>query len=52
MYQTTRFNNIYKVNGTYRVRVMKNGKKYSKYCNSCKEAISFRNTVLNEISAV
>lgn len=45
MYQSTRFNNIYKTNGTYRVRLMRNGKKFSKYCKTCKEALSFRNLV-------
>ena len=45
-YQKTRFDNIYKVNGKY--RVMRNGKQYSKYCNKCKEAISFRNEILNQ----
>jgi hypothetical protein len=47
-YQKTRFDNIYKVNGKYRVRVMRNGKQYSKYCNKCKDAISFRNEILNQ----
>jgi hypothetical protein len=46
-YTSTKFNNIYKVNGTYRVRVMKNGVKFSKYCETCKEALSFRNSILN-----
>lgn len=47
-YTSTRFNNIYKTNGTYRVRLMRNGKKFSKYCKTCKEALNFRNTVLNQ----
>lgn len=47
-YTKTRFNNIYKTeNGNYRVRVSRLGKKYSKYCETCKEAISFRNEILN-----
>lgn len=47
MYQKTRFSNIYKVNGTYRVRVMRNGVKFSKYCDTCKEALAYRNSILN-----
>lgn len=47
MYKTTRYNNISKSGNSYRVRVMRNGKKYSKNCNSCKEAISYRNEILN-----
>jgi hypothetical protein len=39
--------NIYKTETSYRVRVMKNGKKYSKNCEKCKDAISFRNEILN-----
>lgn len=46
-YTKTRFKNIYKTNGSYRVRVMRNGKKYSAYCSTCKEAISFRNSIFN-----
>ena len=52
MYQKTRFSNIYKVNGNYRVRVMKNGVKYSKYCDTCKEAINYRNSILNETNVL
>jgi len=47
MYTKTRFKNIYKTETSYRVRVMKNGKKYSKNCEKCKDAISFRNEILN-----
>ena len=46
-YTSTRFNNLYKTGNSYRVRVMKNGKKYSKYCKTVKEAISYRKEVLN-----
>ena len=47
-YKATRFNNIYKTGDIYRVRLMRNGKKFSKYCKTCKEAISFRNSFLNQ----
>lgn len=47
MYQSTRYNNICKAGKTYKVRVMKNGVKFSKYCKTCKEALSFRNSILN-----
>jgi hypothetical protein len=49
-YKATRFSHIYKTEYSYRVRLMRNGKKFSFYCKKQREALNFRNSILNQES--
>lgn len=49
MYVSTRYNNICKENNSYRVRVSKNTKRYSKSYSNLRAAINFRNKIKQSI---